>query len=92
METLFSLQDVGNGKVHSTTLVEREKKTFIQFKLTVLLIFQCINSITMMFPGESGEIFIDRNANISNIILRVYKKFSFLVLGMRLVGFADIES
>ena len=31
-ETLYSLQDVGNGKVHSTTLVEREKKKFIQFK------------------------------------------------------------
>ena len=26
VETLYSLQDVGNGKVHSTTLVEREKK------------------------------------------------------------------
>ena len=46
----------------------------------------------MMFPGESGEIFIDRNDKISNIILRVYKKFSFLALGMKLVGFVDIES
>ena len=26
VETLYSLQDVGNGKVDSTTLVEREKK------------------------------------------------------------------
>ena len=26
VETLYSLQDVGNGEVHSTTLVEREKK------------------------------------------------------------------
>ena len=28
MEALSSLKDVGNGKVHSTTLVEREKKVY----------------------------------------------------------------
>ena len=30
VETLYSLQDVGNGKVHSITLVEKEKKSLFK--------------------------------------------------------------